>query len=282
MQTVEELEKLIADPEEMNMQALLVRERILGPAHPDTSYYIRYRGAVFADNGKFDNCIVLWMYALDMNISNLDALSPTTLSNMLSFGELFHVMKELEKTRSTCLIKFSDICSIFTKAVCELDRGRRVLMDTQTEPGDNENSQNYSKLMKIIMHLMSLTCCMASGLTKEEQDQGKEIVLKLISIDPRNSSGQTLLHLAANRETTDVGRYPVCTFPCAYCIELLTQLDVSLDIRDLHGNTALDVARQQKPPAPDHIISMLTAGTRKRSVNDEKKEALEYAIRRSN
>ena len=27
----------------MRMQALLVRERILGPAHPDTSYYIRYR-----------------------------------------------------------------------------------------------------------------------------------------------------------------------------------------------------------------------------------------------
>lgn len=36
-----QLEEIISDPDEMRMQALLVRERILGPAHPDTSYYIR-------------------------------------------------------------------------------------------------------------------------------------------------------------------------------------------------------------------------------------------------
>lgn len=48
------LDDLMADPDEMRMQALVMRERILGPAHPDTSYYIRYRGAVYADAGKFN------------------------------------------------------------------------------------------------------------------------------------------------------------------------------------------------------------------------------------
>jgi hypothetical protein len=38
---LEDLDELISDPDDMRMQALLVRERILGPAHPDTSYYIR-------------------------------------------------------------------------------------------------------------------------------------------------------------------------------------------------------------------------------------------------
>jgi hypothetical protein len=43
------------------MQALLVRERIpvLGPAHPDTSYYIRYRykyGSL-----HYENCLNLKM-----------------------------------------------------------------------------------------------------------------------------------------------------------------------------------------------------------------------------
>ena len=47
--------------QEYHLQALLVRERILGPAHPDTSYYIRYRGAVYADMGHFERCITLWM-----------------------------------------------------------------------------------------------------------------------------------------------------------------------------------------------------------------------------
>ena len=51
---MESLEDLLADPDEMRMQALVIRERILGPAHPDTSYYIRYRGAIYADAGKFN------------------------------------------------------------------------------------------------------------------------------------------------------------------------------------------------------------------------------------
>ena len=42
VQSLDQLEDIISDPDEMRMQALLVRERILGPAHPDTSYYIRY------------------------------------------------------------------------------------------------------------------------------------------------------------------------------------------------------------------------------------------------
>lgn len=41
MRTADELDNLLADPDEMRMQALLMRERILGPAHPDTSYYVR-------------------------------------------------------------------------------------------------------------------------------------------------------------------------------------------------------------------------------------------------
>ena len=40
--SLQQLEEIISDPDEMRMQALLVRERILGPAHPDTSYYIRW------------------------------------------------------------------------------------------------------------------------------------------------------------------------------------------------------------------------------------------------
>lgn len=50
----ESLDELLSDPDEMRMQALAIRERILGPAHPDTSYYVRYRGAVYADAGKFN------------------------------------------------------------------------------------------------------------------------------------------------------------------------------------------------------------------------------------
>merc|ERR1719438_109724 len=92
VESLDQLEDIISDPDEMRMQALLVRERILGPAHPDTSYYIRYRGAVYADMGHFERCITLWMYALDMQQKILEPLSPMTQSSLLSFAELFSFM----------------------------------------------------------------------------------------------------------------------------------------------------------------------------------------------
>ena len=64
-----ELEEIIADPDDVRMQALLIRERILGPTHPDTTYYIRYRGAVYADCGNFRKCILLWLYALGKSLN---------------------------------------------------------------------------------------------------------------------------------------------------------------------------------------------------------------------
>ena len=85
VQSLEQLEDIISDPDEMRMQALLVRERILGPAHPDTSYYIRYRGAVYADMGHFERCITLWMYALDMQQKMLEPLSLMTQSSLLRY-----------------------------------------------------------------------------------------------------------------------------------------------------------------------------------------------------
>ena len=56
------------------------------------SYYIRYRGAVYADMGHFERCITLWMYALDMQQKILEPLSPMTQSSLLSFAELFSFM----------------------------------------------------------------------------------------------------------------------------------------------------------------------------------------------
>lgn len=57
VESLDQLDAVISDPDLMRMQALLVRERILGPAHPDTSYYIRYRDGRIVD--KLGNsCIV--------------------------------------------------------------------------------------------------------------------------------------------------------------------------------------------------------------------------------
>ena len=109
----------------MRMQALLVRERILGPAHPDTSYYIRYRGAVYADTGNFDRCITLWMYALEMQQMILEPLSPMTQSSFVSFAELFFFMmtESKNRTRAVPIVDFCDIMKVFDKCLKEVEIG---------------------------------------------------------------------------------------------------------------------------------------------------------------
>lgn len=272
---VSQLQDLVADHDGMRMQALLVRERILGPAHPDTSYYIRYRGAVYADMGDFDRCIALWMYALDMQMSKLDALSPMTQSSLLSFAELFSFMMGNDRRRTTCIVKFSDICSIFSKAVTELERGERVLMDTKTLPSDRD-SQNYSRIVLIILHIMSLICRLTHKMTPSEEFAFKQRVYRLIKMEPRGSKGQTLLHLAVSGDTTNVGKYPVCTFPCIDCIELLLELDASVEAVDLDNNSVLHAACMQEKPDGRVLKALLEANTHIDWVNSEGKCPLDY------
>jgi len=116
IESVEQLEELFSDPDEMRMQALVVRERILGPAHPDTSYYIRYRGAVYADTGNYDKCISLWMYALNMQQAVLETLNPIIQSSLLSFAELFSFMM----SKSVTKVKFCDLYDVFLRALRQL------------------------------------------------------------------------------------------------------------------------------------------------------------------
>ena len=123
---IEGLDDLMADPDEMRMQALVMRERILGPAHPDTSYYIRYRGAVYADAGKFNRCIELWNYALDMQQSMLERLNPMTQSSLFSFTELFSFMmgeegKPTTRGRIVPPVDLDELLRVFDKAVREVE-----------------------------------------------------------------------------------------------------------------------------------------------------------------
>jgi len=169
--TIGALDDLISDPDEMRTQALLVRERILGPDHPDTTYFIRYRGAVYADMGNFDRCVALWMYALELQQSHLDPLNTMTQSSLYSFAELFSFMiseqqekeqvaaaerrsAEVEapqmvmlpigfegeyenqrRNESAPVIRVKDLISIFDRAAMELRNGMQFCTkDTESTP----------------------------------------------------------------------------------------------------------------------------------------------------
>ncbi|CAL8281470.1 unnamed protein product [Lota lota] len=263
--TAEELESLITDPDEMRMQALLVRERILGPSHPDTSYYIRYRGAVYADSGNFERCISLWKYALDMQQSNLDPLSPMTASSFLSFAELFSfVLQDRAKGTLATRVTFRDLMCVLGKSVREVERA----VAQRDRPPE---APQFTKALAIILHLVFLLEKLEC--TAAQEHQKKQTVYRLLKLNPRGGGGATPLHMAVDGETTSVGRYPVGRFPSRAVASLLLECGADVESRDCDNNTPLHVAAANG--CTEVMALLVSAGAHFDATNAQRKAAYE-------
>lgn len=173
------LDELVMDPDEMRMQALLIRERILGPVHPDTSYYIRFRGAVYADSGRFDRCIELWTYALSMQQRILEPLNPMTQSSLLSFAELFSFMlgeagRPITRGRVVPPIETTDMLLVFNRAVKEVALGQKMLADPSFD--HEKDVAGLNRALVIALHL----ACLLSRLIFDD-DCAESVKQKILS-----------------------------------------------------------------------------------------------------
>lgn len=326
VQTLAGLEEIISDPDEMRMQALLVRERILGPAHPDTSYYIRYRGAVYADMGHFERCITLWMYALDMQQKMLEPLSPMTQSSLLSFAELFSYMMSEGRARGGLHnrennqqhqqeqpppppppqnhnnrggrqghngqgqaqqgpnapnhssssppnhppVNFRDIMTVFEKAVSEVRVGQETLGKAPTVDRD---ITYFNRTLIIILHLVCLLTKLLPHLNEEESFKVKKSVYEFLKIGARGRNGCTPLHLACSRDSSAVGRYPICQFPSVEVINLLIECGADPSVKDtsIDRNNALHVTANGKPSKPAVVKALLDGGAHFDAINESRK-----------
>jgi len=325
VESVAALEEIISDPDGMRMQALLVRERILGPAHPDTSYYIRYRGAVYADMGHFERCITLWMYALDMQQKILEPLSPMTQSSLLSFAELFSfMMSEGGRTRgqlpgfpnldggnipapapvepppqgdapappqgqgappaaapgdravsrsagtSPPPVNFCDIMTVFRRAVREVKAGQAG-PNGEGVRSTGGDATYFNRTIVIILHLVCLLTRLLPHLDEEQVHTVKKSVYEFLSVGARGRGGGTPLHLACSRDSSSVGRYPICMFPSIPAVTLLLECGADPNSRDNDGNTPLHVSITNKPVKPVVIKTLLDHGAHFDLVNNNKR-----------
>lgn len=314
-----QLEEIISDPDGMRMQALLVRERILGPAHPDTSYYIRYRGAVYADMGHFERCITLWMYALDMQQKMLEPLSPMTQSSLLSFAELFSYMMSEGRNRNNNQrrsppvgltnggenqinnrnhhhhhhqgpqgapnhssssspnhppVNFCDIMSVFEKAVAEVRQGQETFNNNSGSSSTNNSPPErdityFNRTLVIILHLICLLTKLLPHLDRKQTHQVKKAVFDFIKVGARGRGGATALHLACSRDSSAVGRYPICQFPSAEVVSLLLECGADIEAKDNEDNFPLHTAATNKPAKPSVVATLLDSGAHLDAVNGE-------------
>ncbi|XP_041980846.1 protein fem-1 homolog CG6966 isoform X2 [Aricia agestis] len=265
----QQLEELLADPDAMRMQALVIRERILGPAHPDTSYYVRYRGAVYADAGRFARCRQLWHHALDMQRAVLPPLSPLTQSSLYSFAELFSYMLA-ERARPPLRgriippVTFDDIDPVFRKALSEIDRGVDLTIDKE---------QTLGTLQRVLVISLHLAAIMARLL--EEPDCTEEVsrrihkaVYTLVKLDIKVRQGRSALHVACS---TEAGRRGALTegAPARALVALMLRLGAAPDARDADGNTPLHLVAKINPCPADVFRELLAHGAHIDTVNYE-------------
>jgi hypothetical protein len=71
------------------MEALLVRERLLGPNNAEYRYSLRYYGAILADNDQHNQAIAFWMYELRLRQEYSIDIDPENLRHFVSmFSEM--------------------------------------------------------------------------------------------------------------------------------------------------------------------------------------------------
>ena len=238
MQTPEELQELISDPDAMRVQALLIRERILGPAHPDTSYYIRFRGAVYADAGRFSRCISLWNYALEMQQNMLEPLNPLTQSSLVSFTELFSLMMDADSyanassSRKIPIINFSDIMTVLRRCIQEVVNGA-ALKKAAFDEG------HFQRVLIISLHLCCVLAKLLPFLSIEQRHEAHALVYSLVKLRICGKGERTLLHYVCTSKTGVIVRYLACQFPCAALVKMLCHTGADVNATDNDGNTPL-------------------------------------------
>lgn len=252
------------DPDEIRMQALIIRERILGPGHPDTHYCIRYRGAVYADGGQFTRCMELWNYALDVQQSVLEPLDPLTQTSLSNFNDLFSFMLRRQtdaERKAAPLVSREDIFTVFEKAVREVKLGKKML---------NKGCENNLQFTKVLMIVLRLAFLSTLDLPEEGSDEDTtlhEAISELARID----FVPGVLHMLYSNQGTSFGRFRSFNFPSTNLVKALIKGGAKVDAKDNDGNTPLHFAAQIHilRHRRDLITTLLEAGAHIDVVNND-------------
>ena len=244
--TLKELKEIKNDHFALQMEALIIRERILGQQNPELLHPIIFRGAVCADSMQFVNCITLWMHAMDIR----QRLNRSVQKDILRFAQVFSQMLHIGED-----VAFRDIYHILSAAAIELECWQAKLKSCQEQSERKTLQSVFDADILTTLYILMVVTNSNVNKTKEDEYLYKKLVYHLISIDPRTSNGSTPLHMAVNQLTPvdDFHTNNVCYFPCVKLVELFLECGADPNAMDHLGNTPLHIVVQYNKPISDFM-----------------------------
>ena len=232
-QTLEELSLLEGDDHAIQMEGLMIRERILGTDNTILRLPIHYRGHVLADFKKYELCVGLWTRAMEIamncNVPKIEELEDLT--------NLFAHMMQKGHSLSPQTIE-----NIFEK---NIDGIRKL--SGKLKPGESKEELKNEAQETLLFNALYLLVMYTKVQVSLKMKNGNMIDLlqRLLRLEPRTREGNTLLHLAVWHKTPvrkgfDLPR--VCKLPCFETTKLLLHAGCDVNSVNTQGNTPLHLA----------------------------------------
>ncbi|XP_024885798.1 protein fem-1 homolog B-like [Temnothorax curvispinosus] len=270
-ETLEKLESIKDNPNAIHMESLAIRERILGLHNPELPHPIVFRGAIFADNARFDRCIDLWLHALKLRQLNDISIVTDLLRFAQVFSQMIHVGVDLD---------ISQVINVLEASVTELHRNKAKIQNPDSKDDIDqfveEMESNITTTLYILTILTKLMTLNGDRCDESDLTQAHHLVHKLCALRVCLKDGQTLLHLAVNAETPvdDFHTNDVCKFPCAATARLLIHCGADINAMDNERNTPLHIIVGYSKAISDFatlhsiIIDLIEAGAHMDTVNN--------------
>ena len=234
-QTLEELSLLEGDDHAIQMEGLMIRERILGTDNTILRYPIRYRGAVLADCKKHELCVGLWTRSMEIA---MNCNVPKT-EELESLTELVSEMVKNGHSLSSQTIE-----NIFEKLI-DVKRKLSEKLKSEELEEEKKNEAQETLLFNALYLLVMYTKVQVSS----EMKNGNMIDLlqRFLCLEPRTRDGNTLLHLAVWHKTpvrrdTIANWRGVCELPCVEAMKLILHAGCDVNSVNTQANTPLHLA----------------------------------------
>jgi len=233
---VESLETIADNIDAIYMQALVVRERILGPDHKDTMFGLMYRGAVYADLHAYQRCIDLWKYAfwLRRTVPRSSLLAHEYLFTLQALCKLFWEIFQEDAAN----VRFADISEVLGMTVAEIS-------ETASISAANVCPNEQTILLQLSIHLVHLACRVMS--TKAEISSVRKLIQDLVKTRACTSDGRTLLHIAVDPASSSVADELYSELPNGAVVKSLLMAGAAVNEVDLAKNTPLHTALLNRP-----------------------------------